>query len=87
MPAAKVRDFQQVVSESHFKQRENWIHTNLKKTNKKYLVPSLSFKIKENSIDNLSSPPEIGENTEEILSEFGFSKVEILDLFIKKIAY
>jgi crotonobetainyl-CoA:carnitine CoA-transferase CaiB-like acyl-CoA transferase len=87
VPAAKVRDFQQVVSESHFKQRENWIHTNLKKTNKKYLVPSLSFKIKENSIDNLSSPPEIGENTEEILSEFGFSKVEILDLFIKKIAY
>ena len=87
VPAAKVKNFQQMVSEKHFVQRENWINTKLKKSNKKYFVPSLSFKINENIIDDLPSPPEIGENTEEILSEFGFSKVEILDLFIKKIAY
>ena len=87
VPAAKVKDFQQVVSEKHFAQRKNWINTKLKNSNKKYLVPSLSFKINENVIEDLPSPPEIGENTEEILSEFGFSKLEILDLYIKKIAY
>jgi crotonobetainyl-CoA:carnitine CoA-transferase CaiB-like acyl-CoA transferase len=87
VPAAKVKDFQQVVSEKHFAQRKNWINTKLKNSNKKYLVPSLSFKINENVIEDLPSPPEIGENTEEILSEFGFSRLEILDLYIKKIAY
>ena len=87
VPAAKVKDFQQVVSEKHFIQRENWINTKLKNSDKKYLVPSLSFKINENRIEDLPSPPEIGENTEEILREFGFSRLEILDLYIKKIAY
>jgi formyl-CoA transferase len=87
VPAAKVKDFQQVVSEKHFTQRENWINTKLKNSDKKYLVPSLSFKINENRIEDLPSPPEIGENTEEILREFGFSRLEILDLYIKKIAY
>ena len=87
VPAAKVKDFQQVVSEKHFTQRENWINTKLQNSDKKYLVPSLSFKINENRIEDLPSPPELGENTEEILNEFGFSKLEILDLYIKKIAY
>ena len=87
VPAAKVKDFQQVVSEKHFTQRENWINTKLQNSDKKYLVPSLSFKINENRIEDLPSPPEIGENTEEILREFGFSRLEILDLYIKKIAY
>ena len=87
VPAAKVKDFQQVISEKHFTQRENWINTKLKNSDKKYLVPSLSFKVNENRIEDLKSPPEIGENTEEILSDFGFSRLEILDLYIKKIAY
>ena len=87
VPAAKVKDFQQVISEKHFTQRENWINTKLKNSDKKYLVPSLSFKVNENRIEDLTSPPEIGENTEEILSDFGFSRLEILDLYIKKIAY
>ena len=77
----------QVVSEKHFTQRENWINIKLQNSDKKYLVPSLSFKINENRIEDLPSPPELGENTEEILNEFGFSKLEILDLYIKKIAY
>ena len=87
VPAAKVKDFQQVISEKHFTQRENWINTKLKNSDKKYLVPSLSFKVNENRIEDLKLPPEIGENTEEILSDFGFSRLEILDLYIKKIAY
>ena len=87
VPAAKVKDFEQVISEKHFTQRENWINTKLKNSDKKYLVPSLSFKVNENRIEDLKSPPEIGENTEEILSDFGFSRLEILDLYIKKIAY
>ena len=81
VPAAKVKDFQQVISEKHFTQRENWINTKLKNSDKKYLVPSLSFKVNENRIEDLTSPPEIGENTEEILSDFGFSRLEILDLY------
>jgi formyl-CoA transferase len=36
VPAAKVKDFQQVVSEKHFTQRENWINTKLKNSDKNY---------------------------------------------------
>ncbi|MDB9915939.1 CoA transferase [Alphaproteobacteria bacterium] len=87
VPASKVKNFQDVISENHFKQRKIWVKTKLNKSKKNFLVPSLSFKINQTNFNSLPPPPEIGENTEEILIEFGFSKTEILDFFAKKIAY
>ena len=75
------------IQRNHTQHKAQQINTKLQNSDKKYLVPSLSFKINENRIEDLPSPPELGENTEEILNEFGFSKLEILDLYIKKIAY
>ena len=87
VPASKVKAFKEVVSENHFKQRKNWIKSDLQKYKKSYMVPSLSFKVNNSKIDKITPPPELGENTAEILEEFNFTKFEIKEFFNKKVAF
>ena len=87
VPASKVKAFKEVVSENHFKQRKNWIQSYLKKYEKSYMVPSLSFKVNNSKIDKITPPPELGQDTSEILKEFNFTKFEIKEFFNKKVAF
>ena len=87
VPASKVKAFKEVVLENHFKQRKNWIKSNLEKYEKSYMVPSLSFKVNNSKIDKITPPPELGQNTAEILEEFNFTKFEIKEFFNKKVAF
>ena len=87
VPASKVKAFKEVISEKHFKQRKNWIKSYLEKYDTNYMVPSLSFKVNNSNIVNILPPPELGQNTAEILEEFGFTKLEIKNFFNKKVAF
>ena len=87
VPASKVKAFKEVVFENHFKQRKNWIKSYLEKYEKSYMVPSLSFKVNNSKIDKITPPPELGQNTAEILEEFNFTKFEIKEFFNKKVAF
>ena len=87
VPASKVKAFKEVVFENHFKQRKNWIKSYLEKYEKSYMVPSLSFKVNNSKIDKITPPPELGQNTSEILEEFNFTKFEIKEFFNKKVAF
>ena len=51
------------------------------------MVPSLSFKVNNSNIVNILPPPELGQNTQEILEEFGFTKLEIKNFINKKVAF
>ena len=87
VPASKVKAFKEVISEKHFKQRKNWIKSHLEKYDKTYMVPSLSFKVNNSNNVNILPPPELGQNTQEILEEFGFTKLEIKNFINKKVAF
>ena len=77
VPSGKIRTLPEVLSEEQFIKRKLWNNVNIKSINKKFLVPSIGFKINENAVVPEKPPPLLGGDTKSILKAIDINDDEI----------
>jgi len=77
VPSGKIRTLPEVLSEEQFIKRKLWNKVNIKSINKKFLVPSIGFKINENAVVPEKPPPMLGGDTKSILNAIDINDDEI----------
>ena len=77
VPSSKIRTLPEVLSEEQFIKRKLWNNINIKSINKKFLVPSIGFKINENAVVPKNPPPLLGGDTKSILNAIDINDDEI----------
>ena len=85
VPAGKIRSLPEALQEDQFKLRGLWNPIHIKKIGKDYKVPSVGFKVNQNSVKADNAPPVLGENTMSILKSLNFTNQEIKSLFKEQI--
>ncbi len=77
VPAGKLRNLKEAVSEKQFVERKLWNKVNIGAIEQDFFVPSLGFKVNENSVVPDSPPPSLGQDTKEILQLLEYSDEQI----------
>lgn len=77
--SSPVNNLEELLKNPQMKYRE-MIQTVKMGGNLEVAVPGAAIKIPESPINHFKSPPTLGEHSEEILAELGFSELEIEDL-------
>lgn len=85
VPAGKIRSLPEALQEDQFKLRGLWNPIHIKNIGKDYKVPSVGFKVNQNSVKADNAPPVLGENTMSILKSLNFTNQEIKSLFKEQI--
>ena len=80
VPAGKVRTLPEICSEEQFLQRKLWNNIKIENINKDFLVPSIGFKVNENTVVPENAPPKLGRDTKSILNSIGFNNDKIKQL-------
>ena len=80
VPSGKIRTLPEVLSEEQFSKRKLWNKVNIKSINKKFLVPSVGFKINQNAVIPQNPPPTLGNDTQSILNSIDINDIEIENL-------
>ena len=80
VPAGKVRTLPEICSEEQFLQRKLWNNIKIENINKDFLVPSIGFKVNENTVVPENAPPKLGRDTKSILNSIGFNNDKIEQL-------
>jgi len=80
VPSGKIRSLPEALNEEQFKHRDLWNSVNIKSINKNFKVPSIGFKVNENSIKPVNPPPTLGENTRLVLKSLNYSEDEVKTL-------
>ncbi len=77
VPAGKLRSLKEAVSEEQFEERKLWNKINIRATEQGFFVPSLGFKVNENSVVPDIPPPNLGQDTDEILKLLEYTDEQI----------
>ena len=77
VPAGKLRSLKEAVSEEQFEERKLWNKINIRAIEQGFFVPSLGFKVNENSVVPDTPPPSLGQDTEEILKLLKYTDEQI----------
>ena len=77
VPAARVRDFAEVMEEGQLKARGITAPMGLPGRDATVHVPTLGFKVNGGVVAPKAAPPELGGDTDSILNELGCSNEEI----------
>ncbi len=77
VPAGKLRSLKEAVSEEQFEERKLWNKINIRAIEQGFFVPSLGFKVNENSVVPDIPPPSLGQDTEEILKLLEYTDEQI----------
>ena len=85
VPAGRVRTLPETVSEEQFLERKLWEKINIPSIEKNYILPSIGFKVNEETLPPKNPPPTLGEDTINILKENGYKASEIEELKKDKI--
>ena len=77
VPAGKLRSLKEAVSEKQFTERKLWNKVNIGAIEQEFFVPSIGFKVNENSVVPDNPPPSLGQDTEEILQLLEYTDEQI----------
>lgn len=85
LPATRVRTVDQTMMEPHIVQREVQQHVKDRVTGNVLSVPSIGFRWNEASLGPENAPPRLGEHTELLLEELGYTVDDIAALRMESV--